>query len=262
MIWAILVTIVIIGIYMNYGADRAKRDWVKITSLLILSITWMLYIQLHYLDQVVHITHYEPLFYIFITILATVFISKSTRIQKSIVATRQSYWPIQEEDIRNYYKDRIVEKKDRIEVVPETNLKFWRVGNILTANLFKDIKSIGIDDLTTVKNVKELKKYPLYWMLFNRLKKIIEDKEIVIEYEALLKKNNNKAELFILYMWEHYTQDVNIGTANLEVIATRPIETHLIAALDNVDLNSIKRYGSGLWILYLRTHGRDHASTV
>ena len=51
-------------------------------------------------------------------------------------------------------------------------------------------------------------------------------------------------------LWCRFTKPFNIGTANLIVLAKNFTQSELIGALDNADLNSIKRHGAGLYFQY------------
>ncbi|PAF46614.1 hypothetical protein BKH41_08910 [Helicobacter sp. 12S02232-10] len=56
-------------------------------------------------------------------------------------------------------------------------------------------------------------------MIFERLKRIIKDKELSVKFDEVLIQNDHCAEYFLLDLWEIYTQDINIGIGNLAVLA-------------------------------------------
>ena len=55
---------------------------------------------------------------------------------------------------------------------------------------------------------------------------------------------------FLIDCWCRFTKPFNIGLANLDMLATDFTQKELIGAIDNADLNSVKRAGAGLFFKY------------
>ncbi|EEU7470459.1 hypothetical protein HEJ31_001392, partial [Campylobacter jejuni] len=60
-----------------------------------------------------------------------------------------------------------------------------------------------------------------------------------------------------LYLWENYTQRINISNANLILLAENEIQEDFVGAMDNVDLNSVKKRGAALYFRYIVYHKRE-----
>lgn len=169
-----------------------------------------------------------------------------------IKAKKQSYWDIPSIDIINFFKYRREEKKDRVEThINKLSKKFWRVYDnrhrYFTKNIFIELYDL---ELTTLEKVEGINKIRLYSKIFNKIKEFTEAAELNVNFDEILEENDHIAEYFLIDIWCRFTKRVNIGTANLIVLAENFTQQELIGALDNADLNSVKRHGSSLYFKY------------
>ena len=88
-----------------------------------------------------------------------------------------------------------------------------------------------------------------------KIKYFMKSLEQVVDWEEILKENDFYAEYFLIDIWCRFTKPFNIGTANLSVLATNNTEYELVGAIDNADLNSVKRHGAGLFYMYAKFKG-------
>ncbi|TEY00691.1 hypothetical protein [Campylobacter sp. US33a] len=200
--------------------------------------------------------------------LASMFYTRYRKKMKDlrVVADQQRYWEeVKPEDVDNFYQHRKKEKEKRISVsVNVKDKKFFKIFEInqnenkryISLSFFKTLKRIE-NEFTVVKNTDELKKYYLYDIVFKKIKGIIKQAEKMVDYEEVLKNNNYYAEFFLLFLWENYTQRTNISNSNLLILAEREIEEEFVGALDNIDLNSVKKRGSALYYRYMVFYNRD-----
>lgn len=201
-------------------------------------------------------------FYVYIGIIITiVFLIRFARgyIKKpslKIVAPQVNYWGISPQDIENYYdyrreikgfgSDKRVETK-----VNKLSKKFYRSysnkDKFLTGNIFLEMTNLK---LLKVKNLDEINNVLLYRRIFNKIKDICKEAEINVNYDEILRENKNIVEYFLIDCWCRFTKPFNIGLANLEVLATNFTQKELVGAIDNADLNSVKRAGASLFFKY------------
>lgn len=172
----------------------------------------------------------------------------------NIVAKQQSYWGIPQNTIYNFYKNRKIKKDDRIETKVNIEDKFLtkqysHKHSFLSANIFYEIKNLKLTKVDSVKDVRSIK---LYSLILNKIEGMIKYLEKNVDLEEILKDNDMYAEYFLMDLWERFTQSFNIGTANLDVYAQEEIEKDLVGALDNIDLNSVKKTGAALFFSYMR----------
>lgn len=98
---------------------------------------------------------------------------------------------------------------------------------------------------------------PLYKAVFDKIKFFIREQDIKANLvDIFVEDNKGCVEFFLLDLWERYTKRVNIGTANLVLLAEREIEEEFIGAMDNVDLYSVKAKGAALYYRYMVFMGR------
>ncbi len=178
---------------------------------------------------------------------------EETQEEDFIKAKKESYWDIPSQKIINFFNYRREMKKDRVEThLNRLSKKFYRVyGNdekYLTTNILQDMNDI---ELTHLENLDDIKRYPLYYKIFKKIEDYNISAENSVDYDELLLSNDNKAEYFLIELWCKYTKRLNIGTANLIVLAENFTQSELIGALDNADLNSVKRHGAGLYFKYV-----------
>ncbi|RDU61868.1 hypothetical protein [Helicobacter sp. MIT 14-3879] len=252
--FAILLSLFVLFFWFYYRNQRSRRDLAYIIFLISMLIIWVTYffVKDYYLDDkkdlifLSSLVAFVLLFYYLKNLLSSV--------PLNIIAKQESYWDISASKIVNFFAYRKDYKKKRIDInINELQQSWIRQFNnneiYLSANFFLDYENLT---LTKIKNIKELSSYPLYEMIFIRLSKVINDKELKLNYDDLLLKNDFIAEYFLMELWETYTKDINIGIASLILKANRNIEKELISALDNLDLNSVKRNGAGLYYSYMK----------
>ena len=97
---------------------------------------------------------------------------------------------------------------------------------------------------------------PLYKAVFDKIKFFIREQDIKANLVDIFVEDKGCVEFFLLDLWERYTKRVNIGTANLVLLAEREIEEEFIGAMDNVDLYSVKAKGAALYYRYMVFMGR------
>lgn len=97
---------------------------------------------------------------------------------------------------------------------------------------------------------------PLYKAVFDKIKFFIREQDIEANLVDIFVEDKGCVEFFLLDLWERYTKRVNIGTANLVLLAEREIEEEFIGAMDNVDLYSVKAKGAALYYRYMVFMGR------
>lgn len=169
-----------------------------------------------------------------------------------IKAKKQSYWDISSADIINFFNYRRDMKKDRVETrVNKLSKKFWRIYDnkhkYFTKNIMIEFNDL---ELTTIERVDELDNIKLYGKIFNKIKEFTAAAELEINFDEILEENDHIAEYFLIDIWCRFTKRVNIGTANLIVLADNFTQQELVGALDNADLNSVKRHGASLYFKY------------
>ena len=97
---------------------------------------------------------------------------------------------------------------------------------------------------------------PLYKAVFDKIKFFIREQDIEANLVDIFVEDKGCVEFSLLDLWERYTKRVNIGTANLVLLAEREIEEEFIGAMDNVDLYSVKAKGAALYYRYMVFMGR------
>ncbi|QKF93211.1 hypothetical protein CORI_a025 (plasmid) [Campylobacter sp. CCUG 57310] len=225
---------VIWGVYMLFMTDKTYSSIYIYLTFLICLVAMFIYLKKQIDISVCNITYQD------------------TFKEGFIKAKKQSYWDIPTEKIVNFFKYRTEIKKDRVETnINKLSKNFFRVyGNndiFLTENIFHDMNDL---ELTKLEEVKEIQNYPLYSKIFEKIRDYHVSAETEINYKEILEQNGNIAEYFLMELWSNHIQGLNIGTANLVVLAENFTQYELIGALDNADLNSVKRHGAGLFFKY------------
>lgn len=208
----------------------------------------------------------EMYFISILIILFGFFVLIKIRKEKSntlkIIANQHRYWKeITPSDIYSFFHNRKQEKKDRIEIKVNRDRKkiYFNSKNsfFIAPSFFLDLDELN---LTKTTNYKDINNSILYRTIFKKLKGIIEDKEITKEYDTffqeILNKNGNYLEYFLIYIWEEYTRDINIGSSYLELLAINNTEKQLVGALNISSLHNIVFNGSALYFAYMNFHQR------
>ena len=256
---AILLTIVFVTFWMVYSR-RTNKTSTKLATVFALIVIWIGYFFV-WLDKTKVKFPSDNRYYLLLIpclFAAAYAIHKFAKAKSlTISAKQQSYWGIDTKDIYSFYSHRVEPKKDRIETkVNKLKKDIYRQYDInskfFTTNLFNEIDELK---LTKIESIDELRKSRLYTLIFNKVKEFLAFREEQADFEKILKENNNIAEFFIIDIWEKHTKPFNIGTANLEIYATKDIERHLVGALDNATLSSIKRNGAALFYKYAEFKG-------
>ncbi|EAJ2975602.1 hypothetical protein ACMWEF_001850 [Campylobacter jejuni] len=213
-------------------------------------------------------TSYLYLFFIPLFIFSMFYIKKRKKVRGlEIVADQQRYWDeITSDEVYDFFKHRKINKGKRFAVeVNEQERKFHKaktpnsknnVDNYISVSFWKRLKKIE-NEFTFVENIEQIEEYPLYHAVFNKIKDIIKSSEKKVNYDEILKENNYIVEFFLLYLWENYTQRINISNANLILLAENEIQEDFVGAMDNVDLNSVKKRGAALYFRYIVYHKRE-----
>lgn len=224
-----------------------------------------------------------PIFIIGIIML----IKKRKIVPLSVVANQQRYWDeIKGSDIYQFFLGRKQAKRKKIAIrVNEGEKKFFKFSELtpekkyVNISFFKTLKQIEYE-LTFAKIPNEFlknededeeKEYekaieramndaitqiPLYNAVFSKIKFFIKEQDINVDLIKIFEEDKFCVEFFLLDLWERYTKRVNIGTANLILLAQRLIEEEFIGAMDNIDLYSVKSKGAALYYRYMIFMGR------
>lgn len=250
---------IVFAIFYGYTLPNHKKDIRYIymySGLTCIVIVWSIY-TLGFLSK--NLDNYTPKFrFIYIVLLVGIlFFLKYLRsfVKKpnlEIVVKQMNYWGIDAKKISQFYSYRRINKDDRIETkVNELSKNFYRIYSnehkFLTGNIFYDMKNL---QLTTIKNTDELDNIILYKTIFKKIQELNKSAELSVDYEEILKENDFIVEYFLMDCWCRFTKPFNIGLANLDMLATNFTQKELIGAIDNADLNSVKRVGAGLFFKY------------
>lgn len=180
-----------------------------------------------------------------------------------IIAQRQRYWEeVSDKDIYAAYANRRVLKSDRVEAVGVNKFENKLVSinenytEFVSPQFFLNLDKVG-KSLHKISSPDELEKSRVYRAIFKRLKSIVKEKELNIDYYKLLEENQGYAEYFLMDLWDTHTKDTNIGVANLNIICDEWIEEELVYALDILNLNNVKLKGASLYYAYMSFKGRN-----
>lgn len=176
-----------------------------------------------------------------------------------VVANQQRYWAdLKAKLLYKWYEQRKDIKSDRVEIkinsYEKQLIKPLRpnkyADTIINPSFFIDLARLE-NNMTIVKSVDELKAISLYSKIFAVIEKQIKERETRIDLVEVLKENEYCAEYFIMDLWGQFTNDINIGVANLEILAKNDVQRQLVFALDNLDLYNVKNKGSALYYKYM-----------
>lgn len=191
----------------------------------------------------------------------------------SVQANQQRYWEeIKASDVYKFFLGRKEPKRKKIVIrVNEGEKKFFKSSELIpdkdyvSVNFFRMLKRIEKElTFVNVKSSQNIEKdmndainqIPLYKAVFDKIKFFIREQDIKTDLVDIFVEDKGCVEFFLLDLWERYTKRVNIGTANLVLLAEREIEEEFIGAMDNVDLYSVKAKGAALYYRYMVFMGR------
>lgn len=191
----------------------------------------------------------------------------------SVQANQQRYWEeIKASDVYKFFLGRKEPKRKKIVIrVNEGEKKFFKSSELIpdkdyvSVNFFRMLKRIEKEltfvDLKSSQNIEKdmndiINQIPLYKAVFDKIKFFIREQDIKANLVDIFVEDKGCVEFFLLDLWERYTKRVNIGTANLVLLAERDIEEEFIGAMDNVDLYSVKAKGAALYYRYMVFMGR------
>lgn len=191
----------------------------------------------------------------------------------SVQANQQRYWEeIKASDVYKFFLGRKEPKRKKIVIrVNEGEKKFFKSSELIpdkdyvSVNFFRMLKRIEKEltfvNLKSSPNIKKdmndtINQIPLYKAVFDKIKFFIREQDIKANLVDIFVEDKGCVEFFLLDLWERYTKRVNIGTANLVLLAEREIEEEFIGAMDNVDLYSVKAKGAALYYRYMVFMGR------
>lgn len=191
----------------------------------------------------------------------------------SVQANQQRYWEeIKASDVYKFFLGRKEPKRKKIVIrVNEGEKKFFKSSELIpdkdyvSVNFFRMLKRIEKEltfvDLKSSQNIEKdmndtINQIPLYKAIFDKIKFFIREQDIKANLVDIFVEDKGCVEFFLLDLWERYTKRVNIGTANLVLLAEREIEEEFIGAMDNVDLYSVKAKGAALYYRYMVFMGR------
>ena len=191
----------------------------------------------------------------------------------SVQANQQRYWEeIKASDVYKFFLGRKEPKRKKIVIrVNEGEKKFFKSSELIpdkdyvSVNFFRMLKRIEKEltfvDLKSSQNIEKdmndiINQIPLYKAVFDKIKFFIREQDIKANLVDIFVEDKGCVEFFLLDLWERHTKRVNIGTANLVLLAEREIEEEFIGAMDNVDLYSVKAKGAALYYRYMVFMGR------
>lgn len=191
----------------------------------------------------------------------------------SVQANQQRYWEeIKASDVYKFFLGRKEPKRKKIVIrVNEGEKKFFKSSELIpdkdyvSVNFFRMLKRIEKEltfvDLKSSQNIEKdmndiINQIPLYKVVFDKIKFFVREQDIKANLVDIFVEDKGCVEFFLLDLWERYTKRVNIGTANLVLLAEREIEEEFIGAMDNVDLYSVKAKGTALYYRYMVFMGR------
>ena len=191
-----------------------------------------------------------------------------------IVANQQRYWKnLTPKLLYKWYQQRKDKKSDRIEIkinqAEKQLIKTLRPNSqyqedkVINPSFFIDLARLE-GHMTIVKDIDELKSYPLYKEIFAVIEKQIKEREESVNLIEILEQNEYCAEFFIMDLWPRFTNDINIGNANLELLAENETQRQLVFALDNLDLYNVKNKGSALYYKFMlfKNKVKDYVSDI
>jgi hypothetical protein len=254
----IFLSILLVILYFGYGA--MITDWRKelkeilgyavVIALLLIWGTYFLMFSGGYKQM----ESYIYILFIAISFLIAykIFLLSKTK-PLDVLAKQQSYWNIPHQDIYNKFRNKLEIKSDRVEVsTNELEKKIYRrysnSSELITGNIFLAIQNL---ELTKISNLNEINS-ELYNTIFQKIKSSTIKQEEDVNFDEILKENENYLEYFLIDCWDRYTKRINVGIAPLNVIAKTFTEQELLGALDNVCLSSVKRNGAALYFKYMQ----------
>jgi len=240
--------------YMLNKYKKESRELVFLLVLYSICITWSVYLL---------IDNTRPTIYIEIVILSMlifVYIYIQS-IEESvdpinIVAIQQNYWEVDSKTVIKSFDKLSNEKEDRVEVSASLD-NLYSLNNdekILSPTCIAYFKELEKKYKSpSITNINEIKKYPLHDKIFKKLVDFIEiEKELTLDYSMLINKLDNNLDFIIIYLWDKYSKDFNIGIGQLEAIVKNDIEREFTNTLDNMNLKMIKLKGSYLQYKYYK----------
>ena len=159
----------------------------------------------------------------------------------SVQANQQRYWEeIKASDVYKFFLGRKEPKRKKIVIrVNEGEKKFFKSSELIpdkdyvSVNFFRMLKRIEKEltfvDLKSSQNIEKdmndiINQIPLYKAVFDKIKFFIREQDIKANLVDIFVEDKGCVEFFLLDLWERYTKRVNIGTANLVLLAEREIE--------------------------------------
>ncbi len=188
-------------------------------------------------------------------VLSIYLIKTKTRAKPlDIIANQQRYFKeAKAKDIVNFYKVRKSVKSNRVEALVNKESKKLIKNGFIVPQFFLDFHNFKLSEL---KSIDELNDNMLYKAIFEKVKEFIKARELNLDYNKILQENDNKAEFFLMTLWEENTKPFNISLANLELLAKNEKELELLGALDLLNLNCVKRKGAVLFYKYMEFKDR------
>jgi hypothetical protein len=255
---AFLLTFVLIAGWVLLDSIKT-RHVIKIYFVIGIFLIWGTYLFINLKEWSPIANTYIYLLFIPIFLLLLIKVYKTGK-QKpiNIVAKQQNYWNISPKNIYDYYRSRIVKRDDRIETKlnissKQLTKKYSDETTFFTGNIALKISSI---ELTKIADLNEIKNFQIYSMVFDKIKSILKYLEKDINLENTLKENDMCVEYFLLDLWDRFTKNFNLGTANLEIYAANDTQREFVGALDSISLSSIKKEGVALLYLFMKFKNR------
>jgi hypothetical protein len=253
--FSILISIFIALFYMFNKYNKHTKDIVSLICLFSFCITWSIFMLID--EKRIPIYFEAIILFILLSSFYYLLTHKNIKNHSLIYAHQENYWDIDKDYIIKIFAERSIEKEDRIEVLAakeslylDDNQSDEKYISTNTISYFKKIHSIYQNNI--INKIDEIKNYPLHNKIYNKIVEYLEkDKELFLDYNSILEKFDQNLDLFIIYLWDNYSKDFNIGIGQLESITTNNlIEQELINTLDNTNLKMIKLKGSYLQYKY------------
>jgi len=254
--FCILSSILIIFFYVINKYKKSSREIISLISLYSLTIVWSIFLFMD--NERISIYILVIAFILLNCVFYYLFTNDQDTDPRVIYAKQQNYWDINSNDIIKTFRENEIEKEDRIEV--KSNIDSLYINKLdnpeikmISPNAVTYLKKINeLYKTIIITNIDDIKKYPIQNKIFEKLVSFIEkDKELFLNYNKILKEFDNNLDFFIIYLWDNYSKDFNIGIGQLEALCkNNKIHQEFINALDNTNLTMIKLKGSYLLYKY------------
>jgi Ca2+/Na+ antiporter len=247
---SIFITLLAI-VYFYMHSKTNKKELMGIVSFFVIACVWSMFFifakyQLNFWVALLFLCVYLGLGYYFFT--------QAKQKSLKIIASQESYWEVDADVIGRAFKYTENEKKDRIEIYHENStffIKDDRNKKHLSRAFWEKFNHFEKTYvLTKIKMLSELQEFRIFALVYHKILQSLEEQEIELELDEVLKKFEYTVEFFLIYLWKTYMKHENIGIGQLQALINSEYEEEFIHALDNALLCSVKFSGAYLIFQY------------